>query len=174
MEAWREELYRDSLEHSYKGTTWKKHKYLAKRNGRYIYASTGNGAKDVAKTAFEKHQQYKQFSKDAKEQGRKIHRYEYDPWNAPMVSTGPYVTGPETDQKIREFDEWRKKQPAPKMSKEDFDYLEQHHLILTERSEQIAKEKEEKRKAKKEKVIATAKSALSKFGKKKHEYVAKR
>lgn len=173
MEEWREELYLDSLEHSYKGTTWKKHKYLAKRNGRYVYASTSKDTKDVAKTAYGKYQKFKKFQEEAKEQGKSIHRYEYDPWNAPMISTGPYVTGPETDQKIREFDEWRKKQPAPKMTKEDFDYLEQNHIVLTERSERIAKEKEEKRKAKKEKAISIARSALSRFGKKKHEYVAK-
>lgn len=37
MEEWREELYRDSLEHSYKGSSWRKHKYIAIRNGVYIY-----------------------------------------------------------------------------------------------------------------------------------------
>lgn len=34
MERWREQLY---LEHSAKGTTWGKHKYIAIKNGRYIY-----------------------------------------------------------------------------------------------------------------------------------------
>lgn len=27
--------------HSYKGTTWKKHKYVAKKNGRYVYNYLG-------------------------------------------------------------------------------------------------------------------------------------
>lgn len=34
MERWREQLY---LEHSAKGTTWGRHKYVAIKNGRYIY-----------------------------------------------------------------------------------------------------------------------------------------
>lgn len=34
MERWREQLY---LEHSAKGTTWGKHKYIAIKNGKYIY-----------------------------------------------------------------------------------------------------------------------------------------
>lgn len=111
-------------------------------------------------TAYSNYKKYQKFNEEAKEQGKKIHRYEYDPWNAPMVNPGIYVAGPDTDRKIREFDEWRKKQPQPKMTKEDLDYLEQNHLILTERSERIAKEKEEQRKLKRQKAISACKEVL--------------
>lgn len=34
------------LEHSYKGTTWKKHKYIRKENGRYYYPSKHESYED--------------------------------------------------------------------------------------------------------------------------------
>lgn len=40
--------YRDSLMHSPKGTTWKKHKYVKKVNGRYIY-DVDSAERDVRK-----------------------------------------------------------------------------------------------------------------------------
>lgn len=36
----------DYLSHSAKGTTWKKHKYIRKENGRYIYPSTNSNNKN--------------------------------------------------------------------------------------------------------------------------------
>lgn len=68
MEEWREELYRDSLEHSYKGSSWRKHKYIAIRDGVYIYPgdnsigvrpeghgkNVGSGAVDVHKRGGER------------------------------------------------------------------------------------------------------------------------
>ena len=50
MERWREQLY---LEHSAKGSTWGKHKYIAIKNGRYIYPE------DLKKKAANKLQQLK-------------------------------------------------------------------------------------------------------------------
>lgn len=112
-------------------------------------------------TAYSGYKKYQKFQEDAKKKGKAVKRYEYDPWNSPMVNPGIYVVGPETDQKIKEFDEWRKTQPQPKMTKEDLDYLEQNHIILTERSERIKKEKEEQWKAKKQKIPALCMEALS-------------
>lgn len=50
MERWREQLY---LEHSTKGSTWGNHKYIAIKNGRYIYPE------DLKKKAANKLQQLK-------------------------------------------------------------------------------------------------------------------
>ena len=36
--------WRDYLSHSYKGTTWGKHKYIAIKNGRYIYPKDSSGS----------------------------------------------------------------------------------------------------------------------------------
>lgn len=33
------QLMEEMLEHSAKGTTWKKHKYIGKKNGKYVYPS---------------------------------------------------------------------------------------------------------------------------------------
>ena len=61
MEPWKKDIYGKAfLEHSAKGTTWKKHKYIAIRNGVYIYPgdrpashekNVGVGTVDVAKRA---------------------------------------------------------------------------------------------------------------------------
>lgn len=46
MEQWKLDLRRlQFLEHSAKGTKWKEHKYIAKKDGRYIYPGNGNGGK---------------------------------------------------------------------------------------------------------------------------------
>lgn len=46
--------FRDGIIHSAKGSTWKKHKYIKKVNGRYIYSNSGavksTGARAAAET----------------------------------------------------------------------------------------------------------------------------
>lgn len=37
------------LEHSAKGTTWKKHKYISKKNGRYVYPKAASSTKQKRK-----------------------------------------------------------------------------------------------------------------------------
>lgn len=39
------------LEHSYRGTTWKNHKYIRKENKRYIYSKTTKSAKNTGSAA---------------------------------------------------------------------------------------------------------------------------
>lgn len=42
------------LEHSYKGTEWKNHKYIKKENGRYYYAGEKSGSADNTSSRYSK------------------------------------------------------------------------------------------------------------------------
>lgn len=51
MPDYREYKGRNEFYHSAKGTTWKKHKYIAIKNGRYIYSKTTNLANKLGWSA---------------------------------------------------------------------------------------------------------------------------
>lgn len=69
MEPWMKDVYeQEFLEHSAKGTKWKDHKYIAKKNGRYIYPGTSKEKKELVKEVVKDVGEYQNpdlFEKDA-------------------------------------------------------------------------------------------------------------
>lgn len=84
------------LEHSAKGQTWKKHKYIEIRNGRYIYPEDIEGAGNYRQAAKEE----RLYAKEAKDNYSRLERKRYDD-NQKMTSKRESVHreyGPTSDQ----------------------------------------------------------------------------
>jgi len=169
--VWRYNYEAACLCHSYKGTTWKKHKYIAKKNGRYIY--NGLGLIDLVSLAKETHEKGEALrEKEKQNQPPEGFQY-YDP-NSSGLATAPYYvqsTTPTQQEKEREKERAKtmkknlKSDPNP-WSKEDIQTMEANgHLATSKPREQIEKEKEERKRAKRKKAMDAGKKALDTWGK---------
>lgn len=120
------------------------------------------------RTAKEAHDKGKALREEEQKKTRSPEGYEYyDPFvhNKAAITTGPLVIGPDTARKMDEYEKQKKNGPKTKYNYDPdwLPYMEEHGLIETDRSEQIAKEKEAQRQAKKAKAISIASGLLKKM-----------